>query len=295
MSSTAAEFQGTRAVFTSDWIKETKVWNMERKRSNTGAYEEGWGGTTVTITDGCGNGRCRYCYARSIAKRFRGMTDEQWAVPKIRQAEVDKQRKYYKYQPVFFQSASDITPDNLEACSTVLEKLLAVGNKVLIVTKPRWSCVKTLCGQLEKYRAQVLWRFTIGSLNDHNLSFWEPNTSRFRERLECLKYAYKANYATSVSCEPYLDDRILTLYTMLRPWISDSFWIGILRNFGQRVDLSNVTDKQLRQFVDPLREAQTDEAVRDLVKRLDGKPLVKWKDSIKKILQEERTDDETRA
>ena len=83
--------------------------------------------------------------------------------------------------------------------------------------------------------------------------------------------AYSQRYHTSVSCEPFLDckvDRIVGLYEELKPYISESFWIGKLRHFDKRVDMSDVTPEEDERFVKPLKAAQADEFVLELCQRL---------------------------
>jgi len=251
------------------------------KKTKTGTRE--WATSTANIQRGCEN-NCRYCYARyNAVRRFKQCTLDQWRHSVIDQGKVDK--VYGKRDGiVMFPSTHDITPDNVDACYVVLEKLLAAGNPVLIVTKPRWKCVTAICDCFREYRDQILWRMTIGSTDDEVLRFWEPNAPGFGERLMCLKYAYVCGFITSVSCEPYLDGQVELNYQKVLPFVRHSIWIGILRHFESRVDLSDVTEEQMKRFVEPLRQAQTDEAVRRMVERIADLPMIRWKDSIKHII-----------
>ena len=253
----------------------------------TGTKE--WAKDNVNIQRGCEHG-CRYCYARyNAVKRFKQCTAEQWLNPVINQAKVDK--NYYKGKGVvMFPSTHDITPKNLSECLCVLRKLLDAGNQVLIVSKPHWSCITLICETLKGYRSQIMFRFTIGSKNDEVLSFWEPNAPKFKERQACLRYAYFSGYATSVSCEPYLDNDVVGLYLNIKPYIRHSFWIGKLRDFDKRVDLSDVTPEQEEKFIKPLKAAQTDEAVWKIYNQLAVERLVMWKDSIREIIQKGDTE-----
>jgi len=130
-----------------------------------------------------------------------------------------------------FPGTHDITPDNFEACFTVLKKLLKVGNRVLVVSKPRLKLITKICDQLKDYKNHLLFRFTIGSSNNKILSFWEPNAPTYDERKEALKYAHRAGYRTSVSIEPMLDaDNIEALVDDLAPFVNHSIWIGIMNH-----------------------------------------------------------------
>ena len=61
--------------------------------------------------------------------------------------------------------------------------------------------------------------------NNEVLKFWEPGAPSFDERIACLKYAYEAGYATSISCEPMLDDKIDLVIDAVRPDVTHSIWI----------------------------------------------------------------------
>jgi len=248
----------------------------------TGTRE--WAEDNINIQRGCEHG-CLYCYARHIAVTWtKRCTAEQWLDPVINQAKVDK--NYYKGKGILmFPSTHDITPRNLSECLCVLRKLLDAGNQVLIVSKPHWSCITLICETLQEYRARIMFRFTIGSKSDEILEFWEPNAPRFKERLACLKYAYSCRYQTSVSCEPYLDSNVVDLFLAVKPWTTHSFWVGKLRDFAKRVYISAMTTEQEEKFIKPLKAAQTDEAVRTIYNQLNVERLIKWKDSIRKVIK----------
>ena len=74
----------------------------------------------------------------------------------------------------------------------MLRKLLAAGNEVLIVTKPHLECVERLCRELAAYKEKIVFRFTIGAMDDELLAFWEPGAPAFAERLAALKHAHAA-------------------------------------------------------------------------------------------------------
>lgn len=246
----------------------------------TGTKE--WAASNVNIHRwGCEHD-CRYCYGRyNAVRRFKHCTAQQWLRPVIDWRRV---RKSYRKREgiVMFPSSHDITLSNLSACLTVLGKLLSAGNKVLIVSKPHLVCIKAICDELSRFKKQITFRFTIGSDNDAVLKFWEPNAPGFAERLECLKHAFYEGFATSVSAEPFLDDNVERLYLALRAHVTDTFWIGKLRDFDRRVDLADITESKML-YVHILKHCQSDEAVRQLHERLNGRPKIMWKDSIREI------------
>jgi hypothetical protein len=210
-------------------------------------------------------------------------TAEQWLEPVISNSAVDADYKKIN-GVVMFPSTHDITLRNLSQCLCVLKKLLDAGNSVLIVSKPHWQCITLICEALTEYRSQIMFRFTIGSYNEEVLRFWEPEAPKFKERLACLKYAWYMRYRTSVSAEPYLDNDVTGLFVMCKPWITDSFWVGLLREFNRRVDLTDVSAEQTEKFVNPLKVAQTPEMVERIYSQLRFEKLVRWKDSIREIV-----------
>lgn len=251
-----------------------------------------WAAHTINIQQGCEHD-CRYCYARYDAvTRYKRCTREQWREPTIFAARVDTNYRRLKGR-VMFSSTHDITQRNIAECLTVLHKLLEAGNEVLIVSKPDYDVVALLVEALKKYQHRVAFRFTIGSVSDDVLKFWEPGAPNFESRRKSLMCAFMEGYCTSVSCEPYLDAFPQHVFEACYDYISYSerqngaggFWIGKLRHWGSRVDLTGVTDEEIKLYVDPLKVAQGDDFVRGLVHMLDGRRFIRWKDSIREVIE----------
>jgi len=254
-------------------------------KKKTGTRE--WSETSVNIQLGCKHD-CLYCYAKYSAVKWHKLcTAEQWREPVIIRSKV--RRSYLKRAGVvMYPSTHDVTQLNLSESICVLSKLLDAGNNVLLVSKPHLDCISTICDSFQGYKKQLSFRFTIGSMDQQVLDFWEPNAPCYNERLQCLMVAYSQKYCTSVSCEPYLEckvDRIISLYEALKPYIINSFWIGKLREFDKRIDMSDVTPEQNERFVKPLKAAQADEFVLELCQRLQNEQLVRWKDSIREVIE----------
>jgi len=251
----------------------------------TGTRE--WSESSVNIQLGCEHG-CRYCYARYQAVKWRKWcTDEEWLDPVIILSKVT--RSYLKRAGVvMFPTTHDITPRNLSESICVLGKLLKASNKVLLVSKPHLDCISIICNTFQEYRKRLIFRFTIGSMDERVLSFWEPNAPTFLERSQCLLYAFSHGFRTSVSCEPFLDpyvEEIVRLYFELKPYVTDSFWIGKLRHFDKRVVLDGATPEDIEIFVELLRAAQFDEFILELAKPLQNERLATWKDSIREVIE----------
>ncbi len=252
---------------------------MEKK---TGVAE--WAEVSINIQRGCEHD-CRYCYARYDAvTRFKRCLNEHWKLPCIYNAKVDAPHKKKYDGRVMFPTTHDITPANILQYLCVFRKLLDAGNQVLVVTKPHLECIRVICEAYQEFKDQILFRFTIGSTDNDVLAFWEPGAPNFHERLDCLKLAYLKGFQTSVSCEPYLDATPQGVYEACRDFITDSFWIGIIKHFKARVRLEDATEEQIVNIVTPLFVAQSPLRVKKYYKLLDGKPLINWKDSITEIV-----------
>lgn len=253
---------------------------MSKKK--TGVFE--WADESVNIQIGCEHD-CRYCYARYRAVQRFGycQSNKSWKKPIIN---LDKVNKGYKrtYGTVMFPSTHDITPINISEYLVVLRKLLDSGNQVLIVSKPHMDCIRVIVDAYEDYRDRIMFRFTIGTLLDEILKFWEPGAPLSDERLECLKYAFEKGYRTSVSCEPYLDPHVLYTYIACADYITDSFWIGKMRAIASRALLDGITDEQRKRYVDVFDLINSDGYVRYIYNIMKDFPPVRWKDSISEVI-----------
>jgi hypothetical protein len=222
-----------------------------------------------------------------LVDRFKQISPEDWLVSKVNKKVVNASQGK-KQGTIMIPSSHDITPDILYDFMVVLSKLLHADNNVLIVSKPHWECITKICETFKAFKDQIMFRFTIGSTNSDILKFWEPGAPNFEERLSCLKYAYRAGYKTSISCEPYLDPHPAYTYEACKEWVTESFWIGKLRHFNSRVILDGVTDSEMSTYVDPLKAAIQDSVVKQIFSVLDGKPLIKWKESIRDVMAKVR-------
>lgn len=248
------------------------------KKSITGFRE--WTKYSVNCCSGCSND-CRYCYAKGMAIRFRQLKMDEWPLERVRQKDVDKKQKLYDGR-VMFPSSHDITAGNIDACMVVIEKLLSVGNELLIVSKPRLACIQEVCGSFEAFKDKIIFRFTIGALDNEILSFWEPNASAYEERKDSLKYAFEAGFETSVSVEPMLcADSVVELVKDLEKFVTNSIWIGKMNHLKKNISL---VDDEIRKAVQVIEDGQRDENIVKIYGELKNNPLVRWKDSIKKVV-----------
>ncbi len=116
------------------------------------------------------------------------------------------------------------------------------------------------------------------------MKFWEPDAPDFAERIESLKYAFSEGYQTSVSCEPMLDDRVDDVITQVSPFVTDSIWLGKMNHLRSRLAFNGENDSVTIQKTEQLELWQEDENIEQLYSQFKDNPLIKWKDSIKKVV-----------
>ena len=256
---------------------------MRKKETSariTGTKE--WAQENANIQTGCEHD-CLYCYAKAMALRFQRTTAETWRKPEVRMCEVTRKRGK-RPGTIMFPSTHDITPLNVDAYIGALEKMLAAGNRVLVVSKPHLECVNSMCQRLAQYRDRILFRFTVGSADDKTRQYWEPGAPKFAERLAALRYAHRQGFETSVSCEPMLDSNIDAVIKAVRPHVSHSIWLGRANRLVQAVTLTCPGDSQAIAMARELNGIWNDEAVRGLYERYKNDPLIRFKDSIKRVV-----------
>jgi DNA repair photolyase len=256
---------------------------MNKKYSNhaiaavTGTKE--WAAKTINCCTGCSN-NCRYCYARSIGLRFGWTSYQDWGNCHVRPADVAKKHRKYDGR-VMFPSSHDMTPENFQPCHTVLGNLLEAGNEVLVVSKPYLESIESICSDFADYRDNIIFRFTIGACDNTILSFWEPGAPSYEERKASLKYAYESGFETSVSAEPMLDtEHVDQLVGDLSPYLTNSLWLGKMNYMHSiRIDGPEVITQ-----IERIKDGQTDDRIKEIYNRHKDTPLIRWKDSIKKVV-----------
>jgi DNA repair photolyase len=195
-----------------------------------------WADTEKNIATGCSN-NCLYCHAKAVSIRFKRTDINGWKDPKMRRSRRKiKPRTPLLQETVMFPSTHDITPEILPECLDFIAELLAAYARVLLVSKPQLQCIAAICERFSEFKDRILFRFTIGSCDPETLRYWEPGAPEFSERLECLKYAHSAGFATSVSCEPMLDEDLRPLLRQIRPYVNDTIILGRLNMPKQHLE-----------------------------------------------------------
>ena len=245
------------------------------KKPVTGTKE--WASVSVNCMTGCEHD-CNYCYAKAMAIRFEQATEKTWKIPRVREKEVKKGRRKTSGR-IMFPTTHDITPKFLDPCLSVLKKMLAAGNEVLIVSKPHRECIERLCYELAEYKDQIMFRFSIGAMDNEILKYWEPGAPSFEERLYCLAHACETGFETSVSCEPLLDAfNVEDLVDELSPYVTHSIWIGKMNRIPERCSKADP------ERVATIREGQLDSSIWSIYEALKDNPLIRWKESYKAVL-----------
>jgi DNA repair photolyase len=256
------------------------------KRKISGTLE--WADGGCNCVKGCIH-NCKYCYSRhdALEKFNRIASVEEWRHPvvqdhRVRKVTINWYTKKRQGATIMFPTTHDITEECLEPCVEVMHKLLGRGYNLLIVSKPHRECIERICDEFSDFKEKILFRFTIGAMNDDILQYWEPGAPNFRHRLDCLEYAFYQGYQTSVSCEPMLDsEHIVDLVTSLEPFATNSIWLGKMNKTDSRVRIESVEDQDAIQNI---IDGQTDDRIWEIYKSLRDHPLVKWKESIKEVV-----------
>lgn len=255
--------------------------NFNSNRKGSGTRE--WSEYSHNIQKGCLN-NCVYCYAKSEAlHKYKTIKDDaQWLIPEMYDNKINK--SWSKMNGVImFPTAHDIDETNIESVVKTLKNMLASGNEVLIVSKPRVSCIDTLTKELEEYKSKILFRFTIGSTNNKMLNLFEPRASTFEERLESLKLAKKRGFKTSISSEPLLGglEDFDAIYDAISDYVTDTIWIGKMNKIDKRVKINS---PELKRGVEYVIRNQTDDRIWEIFDAYENNSKISWKDSIKQVV-----------
>lgn len=241
-----------------------------------------WAKDNVNFINGCASD-CKYCYAKAKAIYHGRKTPANWKDEVVRAKDLNKKHPLYS-ETVMFPSSHDIHPDHLDGAIKVLGNLLVSGNKVLVTSKPHLACIERICQEFVNYRKNILFRFTIGSIDSQTLNFWEPNAPDISERLECLNHAHGRGFNTSVSCEPMLDGNVEGIVDEVDPLVNDSIWIGKMNHLIMRLTTNGVTDSATMDRAKQLLQQQSDSNIRSLYQKLKGNPKIEWKESIQEVV-----------
>ena len=213
-----------------------------------------WSDWNLNVYKGCSN-NCRYCYAKFMALRFKRIKSEaEWAFPVLNRKVVHQSFRKRKGRGMF-PTTHDITPQTYMYYSVVLLRLLRAGNEVLITSKPNFVIIKMLCKRIMMWTDKIQFRFTITSMNDGLLKYWEEGAPNYQSRKDSLIYAFRKGFKTSVSIEPYLGIDPIPLIKDIALYCSESIWIGIMNPKYYNFNFPYLyTDKQVRKVVNDIKK-----------------------------------------
>ncbi len=183
-----------------------------------------WATKNINFCLGCSND-CLYCYAKAMAHRYGRKNRDDWQNMELR-PEIGK-RIFRKAKGwIMSPSSHDITLENIDLSIQVFKNILAAGNNLLIVTKPDDNWIRYLLRSLFMYEEQILFRFTITTLDDSSRYYWEPGAPSIKSRIEALELTYDLGFKTSISVEPFLDDTIVNVVKRVHPYVTGDIWVG---------------------------------------------------------------------
>ncbi|MPN53699.1 hypothetical protein SDC9_201365 [bioreactor metagenome] len=85
-----------------------------------------------------------------------------------------------------------------------------------------------------------------------------------------------------------LDDNIEAVIEQVSPFVTDAIWLGKANRLRCNLSVNGETDETVIKAADELIRIQADDNIKMLYDRLKGNPLIKWKESIKKVVGLER-------
>lgn len=236
-----------------------------------------WAKYSANSTIGCHH-NCLYCYSRDAF--LKKNPDANWT-----EEARDESRFNFNWGKkdgvIMFPTTHDITPYNVEDCLIVLKKMLSSGNDILIVSKPHLSVIERLINELSEYKDKILFRFTIGTHDNKILKLWEPGAPDFEERMSCLKACFESGFETSVSMEPFLSltiEDLLNTVLKVEPYVTNSIWIGKMNKIDSRV--KGVSADILNSY----EKIYSDKNIWKIYNLLKNNNKIKWKESIKKVV-----------
>jgi DNA repair photolyase len=258
----------------------------------TGTRE--WADITLNFQRGCEYG-CAYCYAHARAARFKQVPEGGWTKPVPTYPKAAMRKVIGSAVPlrVMMPSTHDITMDNVRAIAFAARDVLTAlcRHTVLLVSKPRFRAIATLTGDNVVYanRDSIMFRFTLGSLDDKVLKLMEPGAPGVAERLACIGLAVQRGFRVTVSAEPLLclthcdAFRLILVCTLLG---AEKVWVGPMNHAAARLTANGATPEQKAHAA----ELRVNESPwwRVLREQVEFEPKLKrvvlWKDAALKLI-----------
>jgi DNA repair photolyase len=242
----------------------------------------------MSIQRGCEND-CIYCFARHATTRFASSfinKEQPWTEP----VKIESLKKARAGQTtILFPFTHDITEINVNDCIDFVKMQIASETNVIIVTKARRSVTTKMCEALKEHRDQVMFRFTIGSMSNDTLIFWEPGAPSFEERIESIEIASEMGFDVSAGLTPYLDineDDTVRLIEYLNGMdeINRHVWISKMNNPMPALSCAGRIDETTMSTARELAASQTREHILSLHDRVKHLPKVRYISNVSSII-----------
>ena len=225
---------------------------------------------------GCKND-CLYCYAKDTNVRFDKIKREDWHIE-----HPNKNAKARKYDgKLMFPTSHDLHMDTIGLWGTHLDKLVNLGNDILLVSKAEWDAQKYIIDRYKDtpFASNIEFRYTIGTDDEETRKMWEPGAPSMFERVKCLKYANACGYKTSVSMEPLLMKDPVPFINKIDVYVTGDIWIGIMNYLKE-----SWFQPHNRIWMSVQQEINSKENIEKVYAATKNNPKVKYKDSIRDLL-----------
>lgn len=206
---------------------------------------------------------CSYCYVAPMFARWKHKCDNidiEELMPsdmkkvnkKWRRVEDDMRTMY------FFPSTSDIFEETAKDYVTSCISIMKAGHEIMFVTKPTMKSISAVIQEFEKcaynYKRQLVVFITVSTDDDTVLRKFEPNTSRFEERLNVIRFLTSIDINVNVISEPYLSNPISFIDKILEILPSNGIIALGKMNYKSNIRLNqdDSIDNQLKQYLDEL-------------------------------------------
>ena len=166
--------------------------------------------------EGCSHG-CKYpCYAY-IMKRRCGIikTYEEWCRPKIvsnalelLDKEIPKYKNKIKYVHLCF-STDPFMYEQEQVCNLSLKIIYKLNKNNIRCTVLTKGIFPSALANRNGFSNKNEYGITLVSLNEKFREEFEPNSAKFKDRIDSLKYLHKKGFKTWVSMEPYPTPNII--------------------------------------------------------------------------------------
>jgi DNA repair photolyase len=208
---------------------------------------------------------CRYCFSKTNKIRKGLKTSENWKDEVLIGRTIGDSYPRQTKQ-VMYPASHNLSPTFLNPSLTFIEQILKGGNSLFVVCKPYFPVIQRIVTEFKTFLPKITFSFTITSVDESTLRFWEPGAPDFEERLESLKYARSAGFRANVFCQPILDEDPASLFEKVSR-IASQIRVGKFHFPIWRLQMNGETNPEAFGRARDLERAQDDRWVNDLLTR----------------------------